>query len=90
MAAFLTPAFRDTERERFLADALHGLRQPQKTLPCKYFYDAEGSKLFDQICTLPSTTRRAPSSASCARTPPTWRGASVPSWPSSSTAAVAA
>jgi dimethylhistidine N-methyltransferase len=53
VAAFLTPAFRDTERERFLADALHGLRQPQKTLPCKYFYDAEGSKLFDQICTLP-------------------------------------
>ena len=53
MAAFLTPALRDPERERFLRDALAGLRQPQKTLPCKYFYDAEGSKLFDQICTLP-------------------------------------
>jgi dimethylhistidine N-methyltransferase len=52
VAAFLTAAHDDTERERFLADALAGLRQPQKTLPCKYFYDAQGSKLFDQICTL--------------------------------------
>jgi dimethylhistidine N-methyltransferase len=52
VAAFLTTA-PDAARERFLADALSGLRQPHKTLPCKYFYDAEGSKLFDQICTLP-------------------------------------
>jgi dimethylhistidine N-methyltransferase len=52
VAAFLTDAT-DAARERFLADALAGLRQPRKTLPCKYFYDAEGSKLFDQICTLP-------------------------------------
>ena len=52
MAAFLNPAA-DAERERFLADALAGLRQRPKTLPCKYFYDAEGSKLFDQICALP-------------------------------------
>jgi dimethylhistidine N-methyltransferase len=53
VAAFLNPAPRDAERERFLADVLAGLRQPSKTLPCKYFYDAEGSKLFDQICALP-------------------------------------
>ncbi len=53
MAAVLTSAPPDPERERFLADALHGLRQPHKSLPCKYFYDAEGSKLFDQICLLP-------------------------------------
>ena len=53
MAAVLNPAPLDVARERFLADALHGLRQAQKTLPCKYFYDTEGSKLFDQICTLP-------------------------------------
>jgi dimethylhistidine N-methyltransferase len=53
VAAFLTPHPRDLERERFLADALAGLRQRPKTLPCKYFYDAEGSKLFDQICALP-------------------------------------
>ena len=53
MAAILTRPPPDLERERFLADALHGLCQPQKSLPCKYFYDAEGSKLFDQICALP-------------------------------------
>jgi dimethylhistidine N-methyltransferase len=53
MAALLKQAPRDLGRERFLADALHGLRQGRKTLPCKYFYDAEGSKLFDQICVLP-------------------------------------
>ena len=61
MAAFLTPApdaarerfLSDAARRRFLADALAGLRQRPRTLPCKYFYDAEGSKLFDQICTLP-------------------------------------
>lgn len=53
MAALLKQTPRDLERERFLADALYGLRQRRKTLPCKYFYDAEGSKLFDQICVLP-------------------------------------
>ncbi|HET7921535.1 MAG TPA: L-histidine N(alpha)-methyltransferase [Gammaproteobacteria bacterium] len=36
-------------REEILA----GLRAPQKTLPCKYFYDARGSQLFDAICELP-------------------------------------
>jgi dimethylhistidine N-methyltransferase len=53
VAAILTSAPRDPARERFLADALYGLRQPRKSLPCKYFYDIEGSKLFDQICALP-------------------------------------
>jgi L-histidine N-alpha-methyltransferase len=43
----------DAERERFLEDALAGLGSRPKTLPCKYFYDAEGSKLFEQICALP-------------------------------------
>ena len=42
----------EPERERLLADALLGLRQARKTLPCKYFYDATGSKLFDRICAL--------------------------------------
>jgi L-histidine Nalpha-methyltransferase len=36
----------------FLADVVHGLSLPQKTLPCKYFYDAAGSRLFDRICAL--------------------------------------
>jgi L-histidine N-alpha-methyltransferase len=37
----------------FLADALAGLRKPRKELPCKYFYDAAGSALFDAICETP-------------------------------------
>ena len=38
---------------RFLDDVLRSLSTPQKTLPSKYFYDAEGSRLFDAICELP-------------------------------------
>lgn len=36
-------------RSEFLA----GLKQAPKQLPCKFFYDAEGSRLFDRICGLP-------------------------------------
>ncbi len=36
----------------FLSDVLRGLSQPQKQLPSKYFYDEEGSRLFDEICEL--------------------------------------
>ncbi len=36
--------------DAFLNDVLHGLSQPQKSLPCKYLYDKRGSQLFDQIC----------------------------------------
>lgn len=32
---------------------LDGMRATPKRVPCKYFYDAEGSALFDQICELP-------------------------------------
>jgi dimethylhistidine N-methyltransferase len=35
------------------AEAMIGLSGPQKTLPCKLFYDERGSKLFDGICELP-------------------------------------
>jgi dimethylhistidine N-methyltransferase len=38
--------------EEFLHDVLSGLRLQQKTLSPKYFYDAQGSKYFDQICQL--------------------------------------
>ncbi|MEL6858623.1 MAG: L-histidine N(alpha)-methyltransferase [Pseudomonadota bacterium] len=37
----------------FLKDVLEGLAQPQKTLPCRYFYDEAGSHLFEQITELP-------------------------------------
>ena len=40
------------EESDFLIDVLEGLSQPQKELPSKYFYDEEGSRLFDRICTL--------------------------------------
>ena len=30
-----------------------GLSAEPKSLPCKFFYDAEGSRLFDKICELP-------------------------------------
>ena len=39
-------------RDRMLAEVLAGLRRRRKRLPCKYFYDAAGSALFDRICTL--------------------------------------
>src|SRR5690348_12112550 len=30
-----------------------GLTSEPKTLPCRYFYDDEGSRLFERICALP-------------------------------------
>ena len=33
-------------------EVLSGLRRAPRTLPCKYFYDAVGSRLFDKICDL--------------------------------------
>ncbi|WP_369215169.1 L-histidine N(alpha)-methyltransferase [Streptomyces flavofungini] len=35
------------------ADVLHGLSRTPKTLPPKWFYDARGSALFEEITTLP-------------------------------------
>lgn len=43
----LHPAPADLRSEVFA-----GLRAKQKTLPCKYLYDARGSQLFDRICEL--------------------------------------
>ena len=37
----------------FAADVLEGLSRPRKQLAAKYFYDAEGSRLFEEICDLP-------------------------------------
>ena len=34
-------------------EVIAGLSKPQKQLPCKFFYDARGSALFDAICELP-------------------------------------
>jgi len=43
----------EPSNDDFRAAVLAGLRAPRKTLPCKFFYDAEGSRLFDRICELP-------------------------------------
>ena len=37
---------------QFLKDVVAGLTGTPKTLPCKYFYDERGSRLFDAICEL--------------------------------------
>lgn len=42
-----------SQTDRFLSDVLTGLAEPQKTLPCQYFYDEAGSNLFEQITELP-------------------------------------
>ncbi|MGH6876086.1 MAG: L-histidine N(alpha)-methyltransferase, partial [Rhizomicrobium sp.] len=47
------PRARRRARVPFLEDALAGLSKPAKDLPSKYFYDAAGSCLYEQICELP-------------------------------------
>ncbi|WP_395336414.1 L-histidine N(alpha)-methyltransferase [Novosphingobium sp. BL-8H] len=37
----------------FRADVLTGLSQPRKTVPARWFYDLEGSRLFEEITHLP-------------------------------------
>lgn len=36
--------------QSFLRDVIDGLSRPHKQLNCKYFYDEQGSRLFDRIC----------------------------------------
>jgi len=42
----------EPETQDLLSEITHGLKQPQKQLPSKLFYDKKGSSLFDQICGL--------------------------------------
>ena len=42
----------DAELEGFARDVAEGLAQAQKSLPCRYFYDARGSELFEDITAL--------------------------------------
>ena len=46
-SAVLTPLDED-----FAAAVIAGLSQAQKSLPCRYFYDARGSELFEEITEL--------------------------------------
>ncbi|MCB9899643.1 MAG: L-histidine N(alpha)-methyltransferase [Planctomycetes bacterium] len=47
------PSSTDADREAFLHAAQRGLRRRPRTLPCRYFYDARGSALFEAICETP-------------------------------------
>ena len=38
--------------DEFARAVIYGLSRPQKTLPCRYFYDAHGSNLFERITEL--------------------------------------
>jgi len=42
-----------TPRVEFADSVREGLGSPPKTLPSQFFYDAEGSRLFEEICDLP-------------------------------------
>jgi L-histidine N-alpha-methyltransferase len=41
------------DADSFLGDVIAGLSSRPRELPCKYFYDERGSRLFDRICELP-------------------------------------
>ena len=43
----------DAATRQFANDAIAGLTAPRKQLSPKYFYDAAGSQLFEEICLLP-------------------------------------
>ena len=43
----------DAEASRFADAALHGLGERQKTLPCQFLYDEQGSILFEKITDVP-------------------------------------
>ncbi len=44
--------YQDTLVDGFFSEVVDGLSQAQKTLPCKFLYDEEGSRLFNEICEL--------------------------------------
>lgn len=51
----MTPELIDLEpdTQSLLEAAIGGLKSDPRQLPCKFFYDAEGARLFEQICELP-------------------------------------
>src|SRR4051794_11448101 len=52
-AALATAPRFEEPSSAFARDVIAGLSQPAKSLPPKYFYDAAGSELFEQITALP-------------------------------------
>jgi dimethylhistidine N-methyltransferase len=47
------PGHARAEEDDFAAAVLDGLSRPRKSLPCRFFYDARGSELFEEITRLP-------------------------------------
>ena len=47
-----TPLNLAPQNETFQVEVLQGLRASPRNLPCKYFYDERGSRLFDEVCEL--------------------------------------
>lgn len=47
------PELLPAEDDGFTAAVLEGLSKTHKTLPCRFFYDARGSELFEEITRLP-------------------------------------
>jgi dimethylhistidine N-methyltransferase len=47
------PGLARAEEDDFAVAVLDGLSRPRKTLPCRFFYDARGSELFEEITRLP-------------------------------------
>ena len=44
---------RPADNDEFAAVVFDGLSRPHKSLPCRFFYDARGSELFEEITRLP-------------------------------------
>ena len=53
--------------QAFATALADGMRRAPKSVPCKYFYDARGSALFDRICELPEYYQTRTESALLAR-----------------------
>lgn len=60
------------DRERMLTEVLEGLSRPQKELSPKYFYDARGSALFEEITALQEYYPTRIERAILERWMPTW------------------
>jgi L-histidine N-alpha-methyltransferase len=66
------------DRERMLEDVLAGLSRPQKELSSKYFYDARGSELFEEITRLAEYYPTRLERALLERWMPVWVGRYAP------------
>ena len=60
----------DDGRDGDAAEIRRGLSESPRRLPCKYFYDALGSRLFEEICLLPEYISPVPKSPFFAREAP--------------------